>query len=285
MDADESGDAVDPASDAASSSPSESLGSAMDESADSSEDSVQADSEEPMECETPTPEPSVHEALSGIPATDRKTVDDEITPDQALPERQRTPHAPDAGNTGDVLPPNADEVQELEKQVSRGSSISDAYEPPEPEADSSPADSVYTPPFSPVSLASVKSAEVSRVEGADMPLMGKVQELEVQPEASSPHGLSNNGPQEKTPRFTPYISPLRWFKAYRYHPRFTENVSGGFRSLTYSHNIDSEKYLCLYEATGGVCNDRSCDLQHFRDMTLSGASTYLDRSIAAFLMS
>ncbi|GFG18063.1 protein red1 [Aspergillus udagawae] len=269
MDADESGDAVDPASDAASSSPSESLGSAMDESADSSEDSVQADSEEPMECETPTPEPSVHEALSGIPATDRKTVEDEITPDQTLPERQRTPHAPDAGNTGDVLPPNADEVQELEKQASRGSSISDAYEPPEPEADSSPADSVYTPPFSPVSLASVKSAEVSRVEGADMPLMGKVQELEVQPEASSPHGLSNNGPQEKAPRFTPYISPLRWFKAYRYHPRFTENVSGGFRSLTYSHNIDSEKYLCPYEATGGVCNDRSCDLQHFRDMTLS----------------
>ncbi|KAF7179417.1 hypothetical protein CNMCM7691_008350 [Aspergillus felis] len=267
MEADESGDAVDLANDATSSSPSESLGSAMDESADSSEESVPADREESMECETPTPEPSVHEALS-VPATDRKTVEDEITPDHALPERQHIPHA--SGNAGGALPPNADEVQDLEKQVSRGSSISDAYEPPEPEADSSPADSVYTPPFSPVSLASVKSAEVSRVDRADMPLMGKVQELEVQTEASSPHGLSNNEPQEeKAPRFTPYISPLRWFKAYRYHPRFTENVSGGFRSLTYSHNIDSEKYLCPYEATGGVCNDRSCDLQHFRDMTLS----------------
>jgi hypothetical protein len=289
MDADGSDHAVDPAIYAASSSPSESLGSAMDESTDSSEDSVPADHEEPMECETPTPEPSLHEALSGIPATDRKTVEDEMTPDHALPEQQRIPHDPDAGDAGDagdVLTPNADEVQELEKQSSRESSISDAYEPPEPEADSSPSDSVYTPPFSPVSLASVKSAEVSRVERADMPLMGKVQELEVQPETSSLHGLSNNEPQEeKAPRFTPYISPLRWFKAYRYHPRFTENVSGGFRSLTYSHNIDSEKYLCPYEATGGVCNDRSCDLQHFRDMTLSGASTYLDRSIATFLMS
>jgi hypothetical protein len=163
----------------------------MDESTDSSDDSVPADHEEPMECETPTPEPSLHEALSGIPATDRKTVEDEMTPDHALPEQQRIPHDPDAGDAGDLLTPNADEVQELEKQSSRESSISDAYEPPEPEADSSPSDSVYTPPFSPVSLASVKSAEVSRVERADMPLMGKVQELEVQPETSSLHGLSN----------------------------------------------------------------------------------------------
>lgn len=31
------------------------------------------------------------------------------------------------------------------------------------------------------------------------------------------------------------------------------------------------KYLCPYEATGGVCNDRSCEFQHFRDVTLSGA--------------
>jgi hypothetical protein len=64
MDADGSDHAVDPAIYAASSSPSESLGSAMDESTDSSEDSVPADHEEPMECETPTPEPSLHEALS-----------------------------------------------------------------------------------------------------------------------------------------------------------------------------------------------------------------------------
>ncbi|RHZ63919.1 uncharacterized protein CDV56_108713 [Aspergillus thermomutatus] len=272
MDADESDDAVDLANDASSSSPSESLGSAMDESADSSEGSVPADGEESMECETPTSEPCVPEALSSIPETDQKTVEGEINPDHALPERPRVPHAPDAGNAADVLPPNAQEVRELEKQVSRESSISDAYEPPEPEADSSPADSVYTPPFSPVSLASVKSAEVFGVERADMPLMGKVQELEVQPQTSSQQkiGLSNNEPlEEKAHRFTPYVSPLRWFKAYRYHPRFTENVSGGFRSLTYSHNIDSEKYLCPYEATGGVCNDRSCDFQHFRDMTLS----------------
>lgn len=74
-------------------------------------------------------------------------------------------------------------------------------------------------------------------------------------------------------RFTPYISPLRHFKAYRYHPGFTEDVSNGFRSLTYSHDIDAMKYFCPYELAGGVCNDRSCEFQHFRDITLSGAST------------
>jgi hypothetical protein len=164
----------------------------MDESADSSEDSVSADREEPMECETPTPEPTVPEALGGIPDTDRKPVEDEVTHDHALPQRPRIPHAPDAGDAVDALPANAEEAQEVEKQVSRESSVSDAYEPPEPEADSSSSDSAYTPPFSPVSLASVKSAEVER---ADMPLMGKVQELEVQRQISPQQkiGLSNVG--------------------------------------------------------------------------------------------
>jgi hypothetical protein len=75
------------------------------------------------------------------------------------------------------------------------------------------------------------------------------------------------------PKFSPYVSPLRYFKAYRYHPRYTDEVSDGYRSLTYSHDIDPMKYLCPYELAGGVCNDRSCEFQHFRDMNLSGAST------------
>lgn len=72
-------------------------------------------------------------------------------------------------------------------------------------------------------------------------------------------------------RFSPYISPLRYFKSYRYHPKFTENVSGGYRSLTYSHNIDPMKSLCPYEAAGGVCNDNTCEFQHWRHMVLTGA--------------
>lgn len=85
-------------------------------------------------------------------------------------------------------------------------------------------------------------------------------------QAKSPANIS-------VPKYSPYVSPLRYFKAYRYHPCYTDEVSDGYRSLTYSHDIDPTKYLCPYELAGGVCNDRSCEFQHFRDLSLSGAST------------
>ncbi|KAL1385798.1 hypothetical protein HDK64DRAFT_310912 [Phyllosticta capitalensis] len=69
--------------------------------------------------------------------------------------------------------------------------------------------------------------------------------------------------------FTPYDSPLKMFKAYRYHPAYTDNVSGGFKSLTYSHDIDPMKPICPFEAAGGICNDPECDGQHFRGMGIS----------------
>ncbi|KAI9772733.1 MAG: hypothetical protein M1840_000328 [Geoglossum simile] len=69
--------------------------------------------------------------------------------------------------------------------------------------------------------------------------------------------------------FTPYISPLKQFRAYRYHRNYLKDVPGGFRSLTYSHNIDANKPLCMFETSGGVCNDPGCQGQHFRDMKLN----------------
>ncbi|KAK7515607.1 hypothetical protein IWZ03DRAFT_360765 [Phyllosticta citriasiana] len=69
--------------------------------------------------------------------------------------------------------------------------------------------------------------------------------------------------------FTPYESPLKMFKAYRYHPSYTDSVSGGFKSLTYSHEIDPMKPICPFEAAGGICNDPECDGQHFRGMSIS----------------
>ena len=41
--------------------------------------------------------------------------------------------------------------------------------------------------------------------------------------------------------------------------------------MTFSHNIKPDVPICRYEATGGICNDSSCDSQHFRSMGLSGA--------------
>lgn len=72
-------------------------------------------------------------------------------------------------------------------------------------------------------------------------------------------------------KFKPYESPLRHFKSYRYHPAYLSEIPRGFRSLTYSHGINPGKPLCRFETAGGVCNDDSCDGQHFRDMGLSGA--------------
>ena len=72
--------------------------------------------------------------------------------------------------------------------------------------------------------------------------------------------------------FTPYDSPLKMFKSFRYHPLYISQVAGGFKSLTYSHNINLEKPVCRWELAGGICNDDSCESQHFRDMTLTGAS-------------
>jgi hypothetical protein len=41
--------------------------------------------------------------------------------------------------------------------------------------------------------------------------------------------------------------------------------------MTYSHKIDPNAEFCRYELAGGICNDATCDFQHFRDTKLPGA--------------
>lgn len=73
------------------------------------------------------------------------------------------------------------------------------------------------------------------------------------------------------PHYKPYESPLKMFKKYRFHPNYLQEVSGGFRSLTYSHLIKHDVPLCRFEFAGGICHDQSCDGQHWRDMVMKGA--------------
>ncbi|KAL2809560.1 hypothetical protein BJX63DRAFT_350825 [Aspergillus granulosus] len=169
------------------------------------------------------------------------------------------------------------------RHASRESSVSEAYEPPEPVESSSStgSDSSYSPAPSPNSLGPVTNTDVSGPpedppQEAGEPLTGKVQELDFQqPSQYSQIGILDNArsPKDTLRGFSPYVSPLRLFRAYRFHPNYIDNVSDGYRSLTYSHNIDPSICLCPFESSGGVCNDRSCEFQHFRDMALSGAST------------
>lgn len=71
--------------------------------------------------------------------------------------------------------------------------------------------------------------------------------------------------------FTPYESPLKQFKTYRYHPDFPSKVQKGYRSLTYFNAINPEIPICHYEMDGS-CYDTSCTNQHFASMKLHGAS-------------
>ncbi|KAL1981360.1 hypothetical protein VTN96DRAFT_2751 [Rasamsonia emersonii] len=163
-----------------------------------------------------------------------------------------------------------------EENVNRSrepSVASDVYEPPEPEYSPDGAASDYTPPFSPSPPDHVEAETVpappSSLPEADEALTRHVQESTSAHEPEFDILGDERRRDDLASRFSPYISPLRYFKSYRYHPKFTENVSGGYRSLTYSHNIDPMKALCPYEAAGGVCNDNTCEFQHWRHMVLT----------------
>ncbi|KAF9901614.1 Zinc finger C3H1 domain-containing protein [Linnemannia zychae] len=73
-----------------------------------------------------------------------------------------------------------------------------------------------------------------------------------------------------------YESPLGMFRSFRFSPRFKSTVHGGYHSLTYSHKIDPMKRMCLYELSGGSCNDDNCKSQHIRDCGLTDEELIID---------
>ncbi|KAK7962524.1 uncharacterized protein PG986_003349 [Apiospora aurea] len=67
-----------------------------------------------------------------------------------------------------------------------------------------------------------------------------------------------------------YQSPLRFFRAYRFHPKYMDEVRGGLRSKTYSSRVDCNKPLCPSSHERKLCpNGPSCQYQHFSDMLTS----------------
>ncbi|KAL2002863.1 hypothetical protein VTN02DRAFT_5700 [Thermoascus thermophilus] len=246
-------DSVEPEKDTSVSS-----GSAMDESIDSGR-SMSID--QPAMYQPPAPD----NAVSEVSQAPKPLVSREASPTATENKLDSLPERPSSiGGTGTPV----------EAPPSRESSVvSEVYEPPEPEPHPDSADTAYTPPFSPAPPDRVE------VEEAVMPSLPPpqpdealtAQDQEPKPEEGLQLGVLEDGKRSKDfdIQFSPYLSPLRYFKAYRYHPKFLEEVSGGYRSLTYSHNIDPMKAVCPFEAAGGICNDHSCEFQHFRDMSLS----------------
>lgn len=182
--------------------------------------------------------------------------------------------------------------EQSQRPPSRSPSLADAsdsddYEPPEPASSGEEAlrpvqmsiagsEQSFSPPDlgigkSGASVPSVLTPTVQQKVGVEAVTIG-----------AGSNGVRCNGPSSpmladtkqvqkcKTGHYTPYESPLKQFKSFRYHPQYLKEVSSGYRSLTYSHTINPEIPLCRYELDG-VCNDDSCQSQHLRSIGLSGA--------------
>ncbi|KAI9367690.1 hypothetical protein BJX61DRAFT_527272 [Aspergillus egyptiacus] len=246
--------------------------SSMDQSSDSSDSSPSEDDEEMSDAHAPSRPSHVPEDGTGATVAD-------------MPNGSHAENEPISENPPNIPPSQTDiaysageePVAESKTQVSRESSVSEAYEPPEPNESASSSGSSYSPAPSPEfpnpagQVHSSASPEDPSQEAGE-PLTAKAQELDSQqPSHYHQIGPLDNArtPEDGQRKFSTYSSPLKLFKAYRYHPNYSDNVSGGYRSLTYSHNIDPLKHLCPFESSGGICNDRSCEYQHFRDMALS----------------
>ncbi len=126
----------------------------------------------------------------------------------------------------------------------------------------------------------VLPAQISDVATADAASEEQVGNREVPVVSSTLGGQALTSPQaanaasEPDFSFTPYESPLRYFRSYRFHPQFEDNVAGGQRSLTFSHTIDTNVAVCPYELDGQECpNGTECQFQHFRSMAARGACT------------
>ncbi|KAG9545699.1 hypothetical protein KCU71_g17280, partial [Aureobasidium melanogenum] len=123
----------------------------------------------------------------------------------------------------------------------------------------------------------VSSLPLSQPSNIGRPNLADDLAPELQPTAEQQIGVTEavNTASSNSTNFKPYESLLKNFKGYRYHPDYPREVQGGYRSLTYSHQIDPNKELCRYEVASGVCNDSSCDYQHFRDMGVSDDTVLL----------
>ncbi|KAF7955091.1 uncharacterized protein EAE97_000350 [Botrytis byssoidea] len=155
---------------------------------------------------------------------------------------------------------------------------SDNYEPPEATPAADESSPVASSPFSPAPPDSVIGAaedgelpESSNDNYIDLEVISNGEEQSLPAEDGSVPQLTEK-PLSSDPNsssfFTPYESPLRVFHAFRFHPEYKQQIPGGLKSITYTNKIDAKKELCRYELMGGICNDNTCDFQHFREMGL-----------------
>ncbi|KAF9431873.1 Zinc finger C3H1 domain-containing protein [Entomortierella beljakovae] len=87
---------------------------------------------------------------------------------------------------------------------------------------------------------------------------------------------SSNANSEAKKDTLDYVSPLSMFRSFRFSQRYRDSVRDGYKSLTYSNKIDPMKPMCIYELSGGSCNDDGCMSQHARDYELTDEELVID---------
>ncbi|GKT42435.1 protein red1 [Colletotrichum spaethianum] len=160
------------------------------------------------------------------------------------------------------------------------------------EQDREQSPDVYEPPENTTATMATKSPSISPVAGdSTVSLVNSETDLQQTSSRASPIPEQISlGVNESTPergggavppvaqstvesstgdRFTPYESPLQYFRAYRFHPKFAETVPGGLRSLTYSNRIDPNLPICPDQLARRDCpRGADCIYQHFESMKL-----------------
>ncbi|KZL86504.1 hypothetical protein CI238_02650, partial [Colletotrichum incanum] len=160
------------------------------------------------------------------------------------------------------------------------------------EQDQEPSSDVYELPENTTSAMATKSPSISPVAAdSTVSLVNSDTDLQQPSSRASPIpeqislGVNESTPEQRVGAappvaqsnvepstgdcFTPYESPLQYFRAYRYHPKFAETVPGGLRSLTYSNRIDPNLPICPDQLARRDCpRGADCIYQHFESMKL-----------------
>ncbi|KAF7544663.1 hypothetical protein G7Z17_g9773 [Cylindrodendrum hubeiense] len=191
--------------------------------------------------------------------------------DVAMEEDADSSSEEDDGGSSDGYEPTEAGVDILHPQSPAKST---SWSPPPPGEDAvletSDTDlqgvSATSPITQPISAADGDSASVSE--------SGREVDLLYYKELSRTLTLKQVGPETEVagsgaPKstFAPYETPLHYFRAYRFHPKFKDSVAGGLRSLTYSNKIDVKREVCPDQLAGAVCpRGTQCEFQHFENM-------------------
>ncbi|KAK4232387.1 protein red1 [Podospora fimiseda] len=225
--------------------------------------------EQALEEETPAPRSESISSDSRAADVSPPTIDSE----QHLSDVDISVTTPVVDRVADVAPP----IQSEAPEVSQTSSL-DLHDPEDTAKtdETIPMDleSRSPSPAAPTPTVAVSDTSEARQSSVPMPehisgvagLREEAQEIEPQARQEVNANYDTSLARQTTNNtLVAYESPLRYFRAYRFHPDYFKNVAGGLKSLTYTNRIDPHKQLCPYELRHEQCA-ADCEYQHLKSV-------------------